>query len=234
MIDDDVYFLKHSCERAISWLSHMLSGLAKEISQGPSHTEDQIREYATLLRDTFWRNLNIVNTVLEDRFKQDIVVQLANEAVQKLRSKHLAVSWGDRLLTIDKTRGFGNDPAFAAAFQGIRESIEYDQYNGPDGIAWRLNTLCWAAKRALRVRADFVECGVFEGDMAWVVLNTLGPERIPRYYLYDSFEGFSEQYSSAEDFPLNPGYLEFANKQYRQPALYERVRDRFEIGRAHV
>jgi O-methyltransferase len=150
-----------------------------------------------------------------------------DETLDGLRSKHLAVSWGDRLLTIDKTQGFKHDPAFTSAFEAIQGSIQYDEYNGPDGIAWRLNTLCWAAKCALRVGGDFVECGLHKGDMAWVVLNAVGPERIPRFFLFDSFEGFSEKYSSPQDFPLNPGFLEFANKEYREQGLYERVRDRF-------
>jgi hypothetical protein len=150
-----------------------------------------------------------------------------NRTIDGLRSRHLAVSWGDRLLTIDKTAGFRRDPAFASAFDTIQGSIQYDEYNGPEGIAWRLNTLCWAAKCALRAGGDFVECGVHKGDMAWVVLNTVGPARIPRFFLFDSFEGFSKKYSSPQDFPLNPGFLEFANNEYRQKGQYERVRDRF-------
>jgi O-methyltransferase len=70
-----------------------------------------------------------------------------------------------------------------------------------------LNALCWAAKNALTIGGDFVECGVFKGDMAWVVLNVIDPERVPNYFLYDSFEGFSGEYSSPEDYPLNPGFL---------------------------
>ena len=149
------------------------------------------------------------------------------ETLDGLRSRHLSVSWGDRLLTIDKTAGFKRDPAFASAFDAIKGSINYDEYAGPDGIAWRLNTLCWAAKCALSVGGDFVECGVHKGDMAWVVLNAVGPTRIPCFWLFDSFQGFSPKYSSSEDFPLNPGFLEFANKEYQEPGLYERVRNRF-------
>jgi hypothetical protein len=155
------------------------------------------------------------------------VAQTLNELVGKLRTSHLTVSWGDRLLTLDKTRAFMDAPAFAAAFRDIQNSIAYDAYNGPDGIAWRLNTLCWGARSGLRTGGDFVECGVFKGDMAWVVVNTLGPNQIPRFYLYDSFEGFSSEYSTAEDFPSDLGFLAFANNEYRQQGLYERVRDRF-------
>ena len=152
----------------------------------------------------------------------------ATRLLETIAPAHLTVSWGDRLLTLDKTQGFRADPAFAAAFADVQGSIAYDQYRGPDGIAWRLNTVCWAAKCAMRVGGDFVECGVFKGDMAWVVLNTLATHSpVPRFYLYDSFEGFSDRYSTPDDFPLNPGFLEFANNEYRKQGLYEEVRDRF-------
>ncbi len=150
-----------------------------------------------------------------------------DEAISRLGSEHLTVSWGDRLLTIDKSAGFLAEPRFKSAFDQVRGSHQYDQYNGPDTIAWRLNTLCWAARCGLAVGGDFAECGVFKGDMAWVVLHTLGPEKVPTYYLYDSFEGFSEKYSDASDYPLNPGFLDFANKHYRVEGMYEYVRDRF-------
>jgi len=152
---------------------------------------------------------------------------LINNVVEALADHHLSVSWGDRLLTLDKTAGFKDEPGFARAFAAIRGSHQYDQYNGPDSIAWRLNTLVWAGHCALRAGGEFVECGTFKGDMAWVMLQMLGTERIPRFWLFDSFDGFSPHYSTTEDYPDNPGFLEFANKIYQQTGLYEYVRDRF-------
>src|SRR6266576_1303250 len=84
-----------------------------------------------------------------------------------------------RLMTLDKVCGFRREPEFARAMQDIRGSHPYDQYDGPDGIAWRLNTLVWAARCALEVGGEFVECGVFKGDMSWVVLQAVGWQRIP-------------------------------------------------------
>lgn len=148
--------------------------------------------------------------------------------IQRLHANHLTVSWGDRLLTIDKTAGFLEEPQFAKAYAEIRGAHQYDQYGGNHTIAWRLNTLCWAARKGLQLEGDFVECGVFKGDMAWVIMNVLGYDAIPdNYYLYDSFEGFSEKYSSAEDYPLSAGFLDFANKHYRVTGIYESVVNRF-------
>ena len=148
--------------------------------------------------------------------------------IQRLNANHLTVSWGDRLLTIDKTAGFLDEPRFAKAYAEIRGAHQYDQYGGNHTIAWRLNTLCWAARKGLQLQGDFVECGVFKGDMAWVILNVLGYDDIPEnYYLYDSFEGFSEKYSSPADYPLSAGFLDFANKHYRVTGIYESVVSRF-------
>jgi O-methyltransferase len=156
-----------------------------------------------------------------------VLTRLVNDTVETIAQDHLSVSWGDRLLTLDKSADFKEEPSFAKAFAAIRGSHQYDQYEGPDSIAWRLNTLVWAGRSALRTGGDFVECGTFKGDMAWVVLQTIGAERIPRFWLFDSFEGFSADYSSSEDFPENPGFLDFAAGFYRQPGLYEYVRERF-------
>lgn len=156
-----------------------------------------------------------------------------NDAVERLVQDHLSVSWGDRLLTLDKSAAFKGEPAFARAFAEIRGSHQYDQYEGSDSIAWRLNTLLWAARCALRIGGEFVECGTFKGDMAWVVLQTVGPDRISRFWLFDSFDGFSSEVSSPDDFPENPGFFDFANGFYRQPGLYEQVRNRF-AGYANV
>jgi hypothetical protein len=134
-----------------------------------------------------------------------------------------SVSWGDRLLTLDKSCGFRADPAFARALEGIEKAPPHE---GPDGIAWRLNTLCWAARRALRAGGDFVECGVYRGDMSWFVTQVIGAQNIPHFYLYDSFEGFSPTYSSPADFG-NPAFMDFANSVYRADGLYEGVRARF-------
>jgi O-methyltransferase len=129
--------------------------------------------------------------------------------------------------SLDKVCGFRESEGFVRAFSEIRGSHQYDQYNGPDSIAWRLNTLVWAARCALQVGGSFVECGVYKGDMTWVVAQAIGPERIPEFFLFDSFEGFSPEYSGPSDFPDNPGFFGFANEIYQEPGVYEHVRNRF-------
>jgi O-methyltransferase len=155
------------------------------------------------------------------------IPDLVNDTIARLARDHASVSWGDRLLTLDKSAAFKSEPGFAHALSKIRGSHPYDQYDGPDSIAWRLNTLVWAGRCALPTGGEFVECGTFKGDMAWVVLQTIDAGLIPRFWLFDSFEGFSSDLSSPDDFPENLEFFDFANSFYRQPGLYEYVRDRF-------
>ena len=136
--------------------------------------------------------------------------------------------WGDRLLSLDKSMGFFDDPVFAAAYRQIRGSHQYDQYASPHTIAWRLHTLVWAARNGLALEGDFVECGVFKGDFAWVVAQATDFARQPRtFYLYDTFEGFAPTYSGVEDYPDAPGFFDFADRIYRDPTIHAEVTRRF-------
>ena len=103
-----------------------------------------------------------------------------------------------------------------------------NQYSSPDGIAWRLNTLIWAARCALEIPGDFVECGVFEGDMSWVVTEMFNLDGAQKtFYLFDTFEGFAPQYSSSADFPEAPEFLDRAHASYSRSGLCEAVQRRF-------
>ena len=156
--------------------------------------------------------------------------EVLDEAIEKAaRPFHHSVFWGDRLLTLDKSAGFLSDPVFRKAYDSVRGSHQYDQYTSPQTISWRLHTLVWAAKSGLSLEGDFVECGTFKGDMAWVISQATDLDAAnKKFYLYDTFDGFSDKYSSDEDFPENPGFIAYANQYYKDPSLYPYVRDRFQ------
>ena len=124
-------------------------------------------------------------------------------------------------MTLDKSAGFRDDPGFAGAFRSVSSDTGATQYSSPDGISWRLVVLVWAGHLALLVPGDFVECGTYRGDMAWVVseLVDLGP-RGRTFYLYDTFEGFSGRYSSEADFPSAPEFFHRANEIFRAPDIF--------------
>jgi hypothetical protein len=86
-----------------------------------------------------------------------------------VRPYHQSVFWGDRLLTLDKTAGFLSEPGFAAALAQADSSTGENQYRSPQGISWRYNTLIWAARTCMTVPGDFMECGVYRGDMTWMI-----------------------------------------------------------------
>jgi O-methyltransferase len=146
-----------------------------------------------------------------------------------LARDHRSVFWGDRMLTLDKHAGFLRDPAFAAAWEEVRGAHPYDQYDAQQSIAWRLHTLVWAARQAMSLgKGDFVECGVFQGDMSYVVFHAAGLAGCGRrMLLFDSFDGLDPAQVAEGEYALMPGYIEMANSYYQKPGLYESVLTRF-------
>lgn len=101
----------------------------------------------------------------------------------------------DGLLTAHN-ESFRRDPAFrAACARGIAASDGFDPK-----IEWRLHTVLWAARSALRVEGDFVECGVNAGFMSSAVMHALNWNSTGRnFYLIDTFSGpVLNQYSEDE------------------------------------
>jgi len=146
-----------------------------------------------------------------------------------LARDHHCVFWGDRMLTLDKSMGFLDDPAFAQAWEAVRGAHEYDQYDNKQSIAWRMNTLVWAARNALKLPdGDFVECGVFQGDMSYVVYHAAGLAKSGRkMHLFDSFEGIDPARVAEDEYSLSPNLVAHSNAHYQKPGLYESVCARF-------
>ncbi len=56
---------------------------------------------------------------------------------------------------------------------------------------WRVYTACWAARHALALPGDFVECGVNRGGMALTIIEYLDFKTIAkRFFLLDTYSGF--------------------------------------------
>ena len=153
----------------------------------------------------------------------------ANFFVRSLMAQyHHSVFWGDRLLSLDKSLGFMKDEAFVAAWETVRGTHEYDQYDDLQSIAWRMHTLVWAACNALQLEGDFVECGVFKGDMSFVVYHAAGIAGSGRtMHLFDSFAGIDPARIVEGEYGITSGYVEMAKRHFQQPGLYERVQSRF-------
>ena len=171
----------------------------------------------------------LVSQFAENNPVESQVAVMFNAVLEKIVAPmHHSLFWGDRMLSLDKAAGFLEDDVFRRSYEAIRGSHIYDAYASPHTIAWRLHTLVWAARSAIAQEGDLVECGVFKGDMSWVVASVLGDKIAHRtFYLYDSFEGFSPKLSSAADFPDNPGFLKMANDIYSDPEIYQTVLKKF-------
>ncbi|MGC1354892.1 MAG: TylF/MycF/NovP-related O-methyltransferase [Xanthobacteraceae bacterium] len=145
-----------------------------------------------------------------------------------VRPFHESMSWGDRLLTLDKSAGFREDATFLAALREADSSTGQNQYESPDGIVWRYNTLIWAARACLAVSGDYVECGVYRGDMTWMITQNVDVASVGKtFFLYDTFSGFDPRYSSTDDFPDAPNLYALADNEYSAPNIEEFVRQRF-------
>ncbi len=90
---------------------------------------------------------------------------------------------GDNLITFEKRLGFLDDRELMDAF--LRNAATVAER----GALWRIVTLAWAARTALRVEGDFVECGCYKGNSARIISEIVGFVDLPRhYYLYDLFQ----------------------------------------------
>jgi hypothetical protein len=90
---------------------------------------------------------------------------------------------------------FMTEPAFVSAYQrGVRAA-------GSDyGWHWRVHAGLWAARLAIRLPGDFVECGTNRGFMSSAIMYDLDWTKTGRrFYLLDTFRGLDERYVSAEE-----------------------------------
>ena len=122
----------------------------------------------------------------------------------------------DMMCSFGKSFSFARDP-------GFMEAVERHDLSGRDKIyVWRLHTLVWAARSALDLPGDFVECGVFMGYSACVIADVLDfQDRDKSFYLYDTFEGLSEKYSTDQERAFAP------NEMFSLPNLHKAVVARF-------
>lgn len=113
----------------------------------------------------------------------------------------------DGLLSIHN-HDFMNDEEFLAAYSRGTQATgrDYEWY-------WRVHIGLWAARSAVRVEGDFVECGVNLGFMSSAIMHHLkwgGDGRM--FYLLDTFSGFDERFVSAKE--REAGILEKNNKDW--------------------
>jgi len=122
----------------------------------------------------------------------------------------------DMVICLARNLSFRNDQKFISSFY---DSVTNKQEHS---LIWRLHTLAWAAKNALHVEGDFVECGVFKGFCSTVLFKYLDFQDLPRKaYLYDTFEGLPEKTSTEEE------RRAWDYTKYDSEAIYKGVLEKF-------
>ena len=87
--------------------------------------------------------------ILEHLKGQEQLAEFIDFIIQNLLSRdHNRLFLGDRLLSLDKSAGFFDDPVFTESYERIRGAHIYDDHQTEHTIAWRLHVLVWAARQA--------------------------------------------------------------------------------------
>ncbi len=111
---------------------------------------------------------------------------------------------GDNLITVGRNLSFLSDEALMSAWERHAEESH------EKAILWRTNVLLWAVRQGLKLDGAFVECGVYRGTTARILIDAAGIER--PFYLYDTFEA-AERHLPALGPDLEPFVRErFADK----------------------
>ena len=109
---------------------------------------------------------------------------------ERLRRYKRPHYYADGLGVRNKNLSFLSDSKFSAAWNFAAEHNQ-DGWNGnPPDLRWRAWTCCWAARIAMGLEGDFVECGVHTGLLSMTVCHYLKFEQQDRqFYLYDTYAG---------------------------------------------
>lgn len=138
-----------------------------------------------------------------------------SQAVETLQNQASRYFIGDEMFIANRNMHFFNDEKFVRLLDEIAAAPMYR------GMAWRLHTLVWAAKKALKLDGDFMECGVFRGFKSFFLLKYFEQQLANRsYYLCDTYEGVD-----LEQNHLSP----IAPQEHAKSKLYEFVKLRFSV-----
>jgi hypothetical protein len=111
------------------------------------------------------------------------------EFIEYINSKYKNSTFsGDNLITFGRALTFLRDKKFV-------ETLFSHPNKNSRFLSWRLHTAYWAAKKALLLDGDFVECGVEGAITSTQIINYLDFKQTNKhFYLYDTFGGIPESY----------------------------------------
>jgi O-methyltransferase len=101
----------------------------------------------------------------------------------------------DGLLTIHTTDHL-KEKLFAESYQLGKATQSW----GNSDPQYRAYIACWAARQAVNLEGDFVECGVNRGALSRAIINYVDfPSLNKKFYLVDTYNGLVEKYVSAAE-----------------------------------
>ncbi len=145
------------------------------------------------------------------------MLQRLLELQELLHKAKVPSFFNDNLVAINRIMTFLYDEKFMTAFSAAKGEGDAQD----EAKLWRLHTLAWCGNAALNVEGDFVECGVYKGLYSAMLTDYLDWGDIDRrFYLYDTFAGLPEDWSSERE-------RESVNVFYEWDGTYESVCQRF-------
>lgn len=142
--------------------------------------------------------LKMINSLANSKINPDNLHFLRNHVERRLKRKPYDQ---DGLFTIHDST-YKDDERFKKAYErGIR-AAEKD-YN----FHWRVHVGLWVASQAIKLKGDFIECGVNRGFMSSAIMDYVDwAKQKKTFYLLDTFYGMEEKYISEEE--IAEGILE--------------------------
>jgi O-methyltransferase len=103
----------------------------------------------------------------------------------------------DGLEVTSRNLEFLRNPQFVKIWETTKKNnLEAWRGNVPD-VRWRAHIAVWAAKQALHVEGDFVECGVYAGLLSGTICSALKFASVKKsFFLFDTFVGIPENGTS--------------------------------------
>lgn len=158
---------------------------------------------------------------LWQKFAPTIVRNFRSRAVKKIKrtiAPSRAYSFNSDGFSTTHFLGFRSDhkfnESFATAIKSLpKEGLFNSEY--AKGLEWRAHICAWAANQAIKLRGDFVECGVWHGLLSKTICEYLDLQDLldRKFYLIDSWGAMPGSHSA----------------QHYQPNIFEDVRSRFSM-----
>jgi O-methyltransferase len=133
----------------------------------------------------------------EDKLR---IVELSTEILSIYKKQGRPAIQVDNMLLAMRAMSFMEEPQFNEAIKQFCFDPGGDIILENMTKFWRLHVYTWCCSQALRSDGDLVECGIHMGLYSQVMMKTLDfADSGKKMFLYDTFDGLSEDYSSARE-----------------------------------